>query len=289
MSSYYKAYDDFCTITMNAQLRTINDQIHHYPIIEDLLGFNYWLYNKTGTTYNELSGYGTQHLSELFTTVTFSQNFLSLYTIFLTIERNLFHTARASMRTVLESLPKIFYLAFYPNEANYVFLHDIIHGIRTENEKIKKLEEFKSDTQLDIFKQFNSNELIEQIKGKYYFKWFVERVYNEQTKQAVNNIHSNLSGSTHPSFTKPQIQYDEKRINKMLRDTELLLFYNIVAEIEGHSNMIESNLFPLQESVTFMEKMRSVLVQEGRLASLFPDHPDIASRVRFHPPGSPWE
>lgn len=289
MSSYYRAYDEFCTKTMNAQSQTIADQINHYKIIEDLLGFHYWLYNKISPIYNQVPDYGIRHKSELFTDGAFSQNFLSLYTIFLTIERNLLHTARANMRTVLESIPKIFYLSFYPNEADSIFIHDILHGIRDENEKIRKLEKFKSDTKLDSFKRLNSNEIIEQIKGKYYFKWFVKEVYNEQTGQAVNNIYSSMSESTHPSFTQSQIQYDKERIDKMLRDTELLLFYNLVAEIEGHSNMIETNLFPFQESWTFMEKMRSMLVQEGRLVSLFPDHRDIVSRVRVHPPGSPWE
>ena len=209
---------------MNAQLQTIKDQINHYQLIEELLGFHYWLYNKISPIYNKFPDYGIPHKSELFTDITFSQNFLSLYTAFLTIERNLLHTARTNMRTVLESIPKIFYLSLYPNEADYIFIHDIIHGIRDESEKIKKLEKFKSDTKLDIIKQFNPNEIIEQIHDKYYFKWFVRKVYNKETRQAVNNIYSSMSESAHPSFTKSQIQYDKKRIDKMLQDAELLLF-----------------------------------------------------------------
>ena len=63
----------------------------------------------------------------------------------------------------------------------------------------------------------------------------------------------------------------------------------MIAEIEGHKGMIKANLFPFKESREFMEKMRAILVKDGKLPSLFPDHPDIIEKVMIHPPGSPWE
>lgn len=289
MSNYYKSYTEFCNKNMNIQLQTIKDNIHHYPITEDLLGFHYWLDDKVGPIYNEMTGYDVQHISEAFIHITFSHNILSFYMIFLALERNLVHQAKTHMRTILESIPKMCYLAFYPSDINDIIIKDRISGIRNLEEKKNELEKFKTETRLPVFKNFNSDEVLEKIKGKYFFKWYLDQVYADQTKKSMNVLYRDLSNSVHSSFIRPQIKYDKQITEQGLVDVELLLFYNLVAEIEGHKGMIKAKLFPLKESMEFMEKMRAVLVKDGKLPSLFPDHPDIISKVMIHPPGSPWE
>lgn len=289
MSHYYKSYNEFCHIVMDMQIHTIKNHIEHYPIIEDLLGFHCWLFNEMSSIYNQPTDYDANHLHEVFTDATFSHNLLSLFTTFLTIERNLFHQARANMRTVLESIPKIFYLSFYPNEIDYMIIHDLISGIRNDKEKIEKIKEFKSHTNFPPFKNINPDEIIEKCKNRYNFKCLVKKIYTTKNVQVINNLYSSMSTSTHSSFIKSYRPYDKKSHDKTLRDLELLLFYNLIATISGHKDMIEAGLFPFNESKAFMEKMRSILTQDGRLPFLFPDHPDIASRVNIHPPGPPWE
>lgn len=289
MSYYYKQYNELCHITMDMQLHTIKNHIVHYPIIEDLLGFHCYLYNNITSVYNQSTDYDAQHLHEVFTGVTFSHNLLSLFTTLLTVERNLFHQARTNMRIVLESIPKIFYLSFYPDELDCMIIHDLIAGIRTEKEKIEKIEEFKANTNFSPFKNINSDEIIDKCKGKYNFKWIVKNIYTQKNTQTLNNLHSSMSTSTHSSFIKSQMPYDRKSTDKMFQDLALLLFYNLIAVMAGHKDMIEAGLFPFSKSKVFVEKMRSMLVQDGRLPFLFPDHPEIVSKVNIHPPGSPWE
>ncbi|MCH7649377.1 MAG: hypothetical protein IIA83_12340, partial [Thaumarchaeota archaeon] len=151
MSNYYRSYTEFCNKNMNIQLQTIKDNIHHYPIIEDLLGFHYWLDSKIGPIYNETTDYDVQHISEAFIHITFSHNLLSFYTIFLTLERNLLHQVSTHMRTVIESIPKMCYLSFYPSDINDIIIKDRISGIRDLEEKKKELEKFKSETRLTVF------------------------------------------------------------------------------------------------------------------------------------------
>jgi len=287
MSDYYKSYDEFCNKNMNIQLQTIKDQIYHYPIIEDLLGFYYWLDEKVGPIYNDTQSYDIEHISEAFTHISFSHNILSFYTIFLTLERNLLHQTKTHMRTILESIPKMNYLAFYPDNINDIIIRDRISGIRNTEDKKNELEKFKTETQISIFKNFNSDEVLERIKGKYYFNWYLDQIYADHTKKPMNILYHDLSNSIHSSLLRPQIKYDKELTDKVLRDVELLLFYNLLAEVEGHKRMISANLFPIKESTEFLEKMRAILVTDGKLPSLFPDHPDILSRVMIHPPGSP--
>ncbi|CAD6368619.1 hypothetical protein NMT12_120107 [metagenome] len=289
MSNYYKSYTEFCNKNMNIQFQTIKDNIHHYPIVEDLLGFHYWLDEKVAPIYNKTEDYDKQHMSEAFIHISFSHNILSFYTIFLTLEKSLIHQLNSHMRTVLESIPKMCYLSFYPDDVNDIIIKDRISGINDDEKKRNELDKFKTESSFPAFQNFNSDEAINRIKGKYYFKWFLDKVYNEETKKAFSTLYHHLSNSTHSSFMRHQIQYDKELTNKIFEDVELLLFYNLVAEIEGHKRMINSKLFPIKESMVFMEKMRALLVKDGKLASLFPDHPDILSKVMIHPPGYPWE
>ena len=94
MFDYFKSYNEFCNKNMNIQLQTIKDQIYHYPIIEDLLGFHYWLDKKLGPIYNDTKSYDIEHISEAFTHISFSHNILSFYTTLLTLERNLLHQTK---------------------------------------------------------------------------------------------------------------------------------------------------------------------------------------------------
>ena len=289
MVDYYKSYTEFCNKNMNIQLQFIKDQIHHYPIIEDLFGFHYWLDNKLGPIYNETKDYAEKHISEAFTHITFSHNLLSFYTILLTLERNLLHQTKTHLRIILESIPKMNYLAFYPEEINDIIIKDRISGIRDLEEKKSELEKFKIETNVPHFQNFDSDELLQRIKGKYIFNWFLDNVYSDETKKSMKISYKDLSNSTHSSLIRQQFAYDKQFTEKILKDVELFLFYNLLAEIEGHKEMIRSKLFPIKESLEFMEKMRAVLVTDGKLPSLFPDHPDIISKVMIHPPGSPWE
>ena len=70
---------------------------------------------------------------------------------------------------------------------------------------------------------------------------------------------------------------------------ELLSFFNILAELNGHKAMMDKKMFPYAETFDFAEKMRTKLVKDGKMGSLFPDHPDVVKKVLIHPPGFPWK
>jgi len=70
---------------------------------------------------------------------------------------------------------------------------------------------------------------------------------------------------------------------------ELLSFFNILGEINGHKIMIKDKKISAVEIMSFAEQMRTELVKDGKMYSLFPDHPDITKKVVIHPPGPPWD
>jgi len=289
MTDYHESYGDFCTKIANIQSQTIKDQVAHYTIITDLLGFTYWLQKETATIHNQHADYGMKHIHEICIDVAFSHNFLSLYMAFLAIERNLLHQARAEMRTVFESIPKIFYLSLHPNELDCMLIRDEINGIRDEAAKRKKIEDFKSGVGIPAFKSMDTDGILRRCKGKYNFDWILKNVYDERTTKIAKGFYSSLSDSVHARFTKSMPSYNKEAIHKTLRDVEFLLFYNIVAEIEGHGDMIGSGLFPFDESRAFVDKTLAVLKTDEGFPSLFPDHQSIATRVRVHPDCPPWK
>ena len=289
VSYYYRSYSEFCNRNMNIQLQIIKDHISHYPVIEDLIGFHYWLNDKVAQIYEKDPDYAKQHVTELFIHTTFSHNVLSFYTIFSALEQNMIQQSKMIIRNIIESIPKIFYLSFYPNDFTNIVSRDVILWVKSPEERETRLKEFYDTTKLDVFRDIDPKRVIEYVERKYYFKWFTERVYDEATTQSMEKLHRDLSQSTHSNFMKPQPKYDKETTHKMLRDMEILLFYNLVAEIEGHKEMIKAGQFPMQESNAFLERIRAALVTNGELANLFPNHPDIASKVFVHPPGPPWD
>src|SRR5438445_13455029 len=82
----YSAFHDRCEFIL---MKTIEDHIQHYEIIEELIGFQNWLNNKVADIYNADTEYAKQNFSEASIHGLFSLNLLSLYSAFMTVQRNL--------------------------------------------------------------------------------------------------------------------------------------------------------------------------------------------------------
>ena len=283
---YYKSYRKFFTVTSNVQSQTIKDNIADYPILENLFGFHYWLQDEVACIHNS-PGYNNVLDSSTFVHATFTHNFFTSYSIFLALERNLLHTSISLKRTILESIVKMNYLAFFPADIDDVLFHEVIHGIRDEKEKKLELEAFKRKT-APQFKNLDIDQTLQRIKSKYSFKWFLEQIYDDQTIKSMKNAYRQWSGSTHASLLRFQSNYNKQITASEIHYLQIFLFYNILAEVEGHQNMIP-NQFPYVQTKEFIDKMTTILNKKGGLPLLFPDNPTIASKVIIHPPGKPWE
>ena len=263
----------------------IADNINDYPILDNLLGFHRWLENKVGGIYNNIACTELHKISG-FVHVTFAHNFFACYNILLALERNLIHPVRALKRNVLESIVTMNYMAYFPNDTWLILFRDHISGTREKVERRHKLNELQH---ISYFHNKTLCYLLKKTERKYYFKWLVKKVYRESTAQSMFNVHQAMSHSAHASLLRPQKNYEKQAVSLEISDLKLLLFYNILAEVEGHRHMLSQNIFPYSETKKFIDKMLIQIRTNGGIPSLFPDHPNIVSKVCIHPPGQPWE
>ena len=263
----------------------IADNINDYPILENLIGFHHWLENKVSDVYNNITVTETHTISG-FVHVAFTHNFLACYNILLALERNLIHPVRALKRNVLESTVKMNYIAYFPNDTWLILFRDHLAGTREKADQRSKLAELQT---ISYFPNKTLSCLLKKTERKYHFKWFVKQVYSETTTQSMFSVHQAMSHSAHSSLLRQQQNYEKQSVSLEIADLKMLLFYNILAEVEGHRHMLSQNIFPYNETKKFLDKILIQIHTNKKMPSLFPDHPAIVSKVCIHPPEKPWE
>ena len=191
------------------------------------------------------------------------------------------------LRVILESIPKMYYMSFFPSEAAQIMCADYVSGTR-DNERKKKIKYFVEVIWKDL-PYYDVSNMIKAIKNKYYFKWYLKKIYTEKTSKPMIQIHSDWNTSAHPSLARSLPEYNKKNTSNEINSLKLLLYYNIAAEIEGQKRITANDAFTRNESIQFLDKMAERISQNGNIGSLFPDNPDIIPKFVCHPPSSPWE
>ena len=282
--TYYQSWFNFEKTVSKIQQQIIDDNKNDHSIVHNLLGYHYWLQHKVADVYND-GDISEPYKKSSFVHAMFTHNFLACYSILIELERNLIHSARASKRNVLESIVKMNYLAFFPKDVWFVLFGDHMSGVRGEQLQNIKFNELQH---ISYFQNAKLDVLLQKTYRKYHFKWFVNRIYDKPTADAMFGVHREMSHSAHPSLLRPQQDFNPQIISYEIYDLAILLFYNILAEVEGHKHMISENEFPSDVTRKFIDEMLELLNRNKTFPSLFPDHSSIASKVLIHPPGHPW-
>lgn len=271
------AYAQFCDLMNNTQLDTIRDHIHHYSI-ESLLGFSYWLHRRVGQTYNDLE-YSKSHRLGYFAHTTFTNNMVLCYSSFLALERGLYGPCAANMRPVLESIPKMFYLSYHPDKLLHVLSKDLISGIRDHDEKKRTLEEFRS--QHPTYDDFDVDKMIEEVKKKYTFKYFLKAMYFEETASKIEKLYRYLNSNVHPSLLNNTYNYNKESTDMAFVHVKMMLFYNIAIEVDCHMQIKAGVDFPFKKSHEFLNRTGVDLSSKPHMY-LLPDNPDLADAANDH-------
>ena len=288
--NYHKEYNTFHDKCEYIHMKTIEDHIKHYEIIEELIGFQNWLNNQVADIYNADTEYARQNFSEASIHGLFTLNLLSLYSAFITIPQNLVHQTIANIRTVYESIPKMYYMSFFPDECGKVILCEYISGKKDED-AINILTSPRASKIYEIYNMTYSSELLNQLRDKYHFDWFLKKIYSADQISRMKSTYSLFNTSSHSAITRVgNLQpYSKEDTGDIFELVEILSFFNIASNVNGHRKMIEARKFPFIETARFMEKIRSKLAKDGNMYSLFPDNPEISNKLIISPPGSPWE
>ena len=286
MSDYFDSYAEWHKVILGMKQRIIKDHIQHYEDLENFLGFHYWLQDNVATLLDSVQD-PIKFASEAFIHTTFQQNFFTASDVLSALEKDHINSARMMLRVILESIPKMYYMSFFPSEVAQIMCADYVSGTR-DNERKEKIEYFaevvwKGPPYYDV------DNMTEAIRKKYNFKWYLKKIYTENTGKPMTQIHSHLNTSAHPSLARSLPEYNKKNTSNEINSLKLLLYYNIAAETEGQKHITANDAFTRNESIRFLDKMAERISQNGNIGLLFPDNPDIIPRFVCHPPGSPWE
>ena len=286
MSDYFDSYTEWHKVISGIKQRVIKDHIQHYEDLKNLFGFHYWLQDNVATLLDSVKD-PIKFASEAFIHTTFQQNFLTASDVQSALEKDHISSARMMLRVILESIPKMYYVCFFPNEAAQIMCADYVSGCR-KLAREKKVKYFVGS----VWKghpRIDANKMLGDINDKYYFQWYLKKIYVAKTREAMIELHSELNTSAHPSLVRPLPEYNKENTANEINRLKLLLYYNIAAEIEGQKHITANDAFTRNKSIVFADKMARQISQNGNIDSLFPDHPDIIPKFDCHPSGPPWE
>jgi len=154
------------------------------------------------------------------------------------------------LRTVYESMLKMYYLALFPDEAEFV-----------------------------------SNDL-DKKPPKYNHGFLVSKLYTEKTGNGCKRFFSILSNKSHSNFTGMghTTTYSPDYIKQCMDNILVLSFYNILAEVENQStqdSILDRELVLQIESQC--KKLSSLIADKnGMMPYFIPDKPEFAEKLGCH-------
>ena len=267
MPDYSEEFKKFTSSMSGVRPIIAENHRHHYPVLETLFGFHYWLHNLINPTYREL---GDEWLSgSQIIHVLFMNNFSVAYGVLQAFESNSLIAISPLLRNILDTVVKMEYLASNPDERNNMIYADAVAGIKKQNRR-KVIAEVRDDyTEEECDEQV----ILDRINGGYHFKWYIEKL-DRGPNQDVG-AYKHFSQLTHSSMDKMYQQlawmhshkssnllcsnisnYDYEILDTVPQHLESLLLFNILAELRGHENLIKRDNFPFSESMSFLEGLR---------------------------------
>lgn len=285
LHEYCKAQD---ALFKNKML-CIENHIHRYEILEKLLGFQYWVNGEvTNFVSKQNHDYFLDHFSELSVHLLFSYNVLSLDTSFKIMEQNMIHQSAVNIRTVYEGVPKMYYLAFFPDEVRMITLQENMEGITTD-ERQQYLHTEEASKILDGKIPSDTKAFVAELRRKYSPNWFREKIYSQNSVKKMREMYGVFSTSTHANITRNRVSSDYSEINtKQIFDTiHCLSYFNIHAEINGSEEILKDcNIF--DESTYFIATIGKEIGYLIDAVYLFPDNESVIEKLKFPPEKEPW-
>ena len=261
----------------NTQRQTIHDHSDHCTAVESLLGFSYWLNERVTPIYND-SKHAESHKIGYFAHVTFTNNMVLCYSSLLSLERSLYGPCAATMRPVWESFPKIFYLSYNQEDLFPVLLKDQIPYTQNLKDKKRAVENFLA--RHTVYGECDIDETIANIK-KYTRQYFLKSLYSKPTISNVNRIYSRLSNAVHANLGNHTYNYDKSTTDVAFLQLELMLFHNIIIEVECNLPNKRTPGFPYKESLEFLNGVWADMSRDKTLLML-PDRPGLDNTAANH-------
>lgn len=260
---FYKEYLDTHDVYCNRRLRTIKELINEFPIIEECIGFQFWLDDEIAKVINAEEGKlrillekNPKAIKQL--VVGFSlyrRNFQYLYSAFELACTGLCEPAYNILRTVHESILALWYVTTHQDESE-----DILEYMRNNN----------------------------ATKTKYNHNHFLQSLYSGDIKEGMKKVYSGLSVKAHSNIfgMDNTEQYNIKQIKDCFWSIRLQSFYNIVSNIE---NLVQEptikKIILTPDVISFIERLKNEIGGiDKQIGNYFPNKNDIGKNFVLYNP-----
>lgn len=278
-------HDTQCEL-LDSRLRTIKNHIANYEDLEELLGFQSYLNVRFVTFYrqNQDTEWVKKNMAGLSAHVLFSYNILSLYSALHSIECDLIHSAAASLRTVHEAVPKMYYLSLHPEEVGEIMVHEKIHMNRyNDARKILQEEECQDYLNGEVL-QFPTSNDFQEFTRKYRPSFFRKKLYDEKRKDGIDRLYEKLSNSSHANITrnKTATEYNPQNTEVFFEFLKSMSYFNIEAYVESNFALL-ARLNIADESRDFLNIMAKRLGDIISGVYFMPNKDDLPSKLKLKP------
>ena len=283
MKHYFEEYCSAQNSILNNKQKIIKNHITHYEVLEDMLGFQYFLNRKFTEYYNSIQDKTTlqKFLAPLSVHLLFSYNFQSLQTAFMTLECDFIHQAATTLRTVYESIPKMYYISLFPEEIGKITIYEYIHNLKYEQAlvelKEKEYQSFLNNQELI----FETNGEFQNFKRDYSPSGFRKKLYTKERQKLLQKLYSKFSSSTHPNIRRNEtsVDYDSKNTELFFEFLKSLSYFNIEAYLEGNYQLLHEIKLE-HETIDFLNNISSKFKTIYDDVYFFPDKSDLGRKLK---------
>lgn len=248
---YQTRYSEVHNTFNNRRSLTIELLLKDLLIVEECIGFQFWLSDQIA---NLAKAYPDKwaNLQKQIAHELYNRNIHYLYSSLELSLPGLCDPSYNNLRTVHESVLKMYYLWAFPEEAE------------------------------------NINESMEPgKKSKYGHEYMIQRLYAKDLQDSMRCQFREMSVKSHSNYTGTgsTLEYSKDQVKDCLWFIQLMSFYNVCAEIENQAAK-PTILEPIQGDKVgeFLKKLRAILADsQGNMATYFPDHPLIQKKLSIRP------
>lgn len=281
MVDYLKEYSSALYNYSIVKQMIVKNHVSHYPVLDELLGFQYYLNKKFTEYFNSHSSEFDKFTPALSSYLLFFYNTQSLQSALNDIEYDRIHQAAVNLRTVYEAIPKMYYISLFPEENEFVMVHEHIAVMPLE----KVLQELKEEECIKYLNgkelKFESKSALRKFKGKYTPNTIRKKLYSQKRHELIQNLYGVFSNSTHPNIlrNRTSTRYEPKDTELFFNFLKSLSYFNIQAYLEGNIEfLIKMGIH--QEVVTFLNAKAKQLKSFYEDVYFFPDNEDLDRKLK---------
>ncbi len=278
MKEYGDAQNDY----LYKKQMIIKNHISHYAILEEMLGFQYYLNKKFVEFFKTLDKEKLKEfMPELSVYLLFNYNTQSLQSALNDIECDRIHQAAVNIRTVYESIPKMYYISLFPEENGAILVHEHIAGMPF-GKAIKEIKGEECQTYLNGYElKIETEEEWSGFNKKYSPYGFAKALYGKKQRAAIEDLYDKFSNSTHPNITRNRtsVTYDAQNTDLFFDLLKSLSYFNIETYLEGNTGfLVELGLH--QEIIDFINAKAKELGSFIQEVYFFPDKENLERKLK---------